>query len=312
MKTKTPGVWRRLAGSAFAVAAFLFLGYFVARNVEQLRQHEWTVHPGLLAASIALNIFALGWGVRVWQFVLRTMSSAVRYRSLARVWFLSGLGRYIPGKIWQFVGAAQLGGTAGLTATVTVASLAVHTGFFLIGAVLVAIYLVPSPVGETSGMALEVVRWIGPVILLAVHPTIINGALRLVHRATGQSAAWTGRWLDGAKLVLFSSAGWVVSGGAFYLFVRSLTPLPPGALPGIVGINALAFVVGYAVFIAPAGLGAKEGALTALLAFYLPLPVAVVVAIAARLWMVVAEIIPALILWRQTESGKLPEGEAIG
>ena len=58
----------------------------------------------------------------------------------------------------------------------------------------------------------------------------------------------------------------------------------------------MAFVAGYLVFIAPAGLGAKEGVLAALLTVHLPISSAALIAVAARLWTVVAEVFPALAL----------------
>jgi glycosyltransferase 2 family protein len=290
-------------GLLFAAAALTFLGVFVARNVEQLQAHRWSIRPGLLLLSILLNILSLGWGVRVWQLVLRRLDTAVAYLSLARVWFLSSLGRYIPGKVWQFVGAAHLGGSEGLAPVVVVTSLAVHTGFFLLGAMLVAVYLLPTPLGDLGGLTIGVLRWSAPLLLLLAHPAVIDGGLRLLRRVSrGAIATWHGSLARGAALVLFSAVGWLISGVAFFLFVLSLTPLPWSAIGGLIGANALAFVAGYVVFIAPAGLGAKETALTALLTFYVPAPVAALLAVAARLWMVAAEVIPALLLLRRPAS----------
>ncbi|MQA88829.1 MAG: hypothetical protein GEU90_01155 [Gemmatimonas sp.] len=290
---------RRVVGILFAAAALGFLGLFVVENLEEVRAHPWSVRPGLLLLSILINVASLSWGVRVWQLVLRRLAVAVRFLPLARVWFLSSLGRYIPGKVWQFVGAAHLGGLIGIQAAVVVTSLAVHTAFFLLGALLVAVYLLPAPVGELGGVPIEAIRWMTPLLILLAHPAVIGGGLRLVRRVTGAAVAdWRGNLMDGAALALLSAVGWCVSGLAFFLFVLSLTPLPSSALGGIVGANALAFVVGYVVFIAPAGLGVKEAALTALLAFYVPAPVAALLAVAARLWMVAAEILPALALLR--------------
>ncbi|MEX2584315.1 MAG: lysylphosphatidylglycerol synthase domain-containing protein [Gemmatimonadota bacterium] len=307
MSTRRPGRYRRLAGTLFAVAAFTFLAVFVARNLEQLRAHEWSIRPGLLGLSILLNIVGLAWGVRVWQLLLRRLDTSVRYLALARVWFVSGLGRYIPGKVWQFVGAAHLGRVAGLSPTIAVTSLAVHTGLFILGALVVAVYLVPSPVGDLGGIAVDIVRWTGPLLLLLAHPALIGGCLNLVRRATSSAMAeWRAGWGYGVGLVLLSAIGWIVSGAALFLFILALTPLPLSGLTGVIGINALAFVAGYVVFIAPAGLGAKETALTALLAFYVPAPVAAVLAIAARLWTVAAELIPALLLLGHSASDALP------
>lgn len=290
--------WRRVAGLVFAATALVFLAALVVRNLEQLRDHRWSVQPWLLVLSLLLNIASLAWGVRVWQVVLRSLATPTAYLPLARVWFVSGLGRYIPGKIWQFVGAAHLGGQMGMPAAVVVTSLAVHTGFFLLGALLIAIHFVPDGIGDLGGVAIDVIRWSSPLLLLLCHPTVVGAGLRLVRRFTPGGIRWAGSWFAGIGIVLLSAVGWVLSGVAFYLFVRSLTPLPSDALVGLTGINALAFAAGYLVFIAPAGLGAKETALTALLTFYVPAPVAALLAVSARLWTIAAEVLPALVLLR--------------
>ena len=289
--------WRRAAAFLFVAAAFFFLGLLVVENVGELRNHEWDVRPGLLALSVALNITGLAWGVFVWRSVLRRMGSEVRYLSVARVWFLSGLGRYIPGKIWQFVGAAHLGGGVGIPASTTVTALAVHTGFFILGAVFLAAYLVPASLAGIVGPGIAALRWLAPLLLAFAHPAVIRFAARLVSRvapaATG--LVWRAGWLDGIVLTLYSAVGWLLSGIGFHLFVISLTPLPAGALPGMIGINALSFVAGYLVVIAPAGLGAKEIALAALLPASAPAPVAALLAAAARLWSIASEVLPAVV-----------------
>jgi glycosyltransferase 2 family protein len=296
--------WRRVVSFVFVATAFLFLGAVAGRNVGALRAHDWSVRPLLLLASLLLHVAALAWGVRVWQLLLRRMEVRVGFLDLARVWFVSGLGRYIPGKIWQFVGAAHLGSSAGIPAAVAVASLAAHTGFFLIGALVTAIWLLPDMVGALVGIPLAPLRWMAPLLLILVHPLAIRAGLSLFRRTTRKPLAdWSGRWLDGVWLTLLAVVGWVATGAALFLFLLSLTPLPSSALPAIVGIHAVAFVFGYAVFVAPAGLGAREGALAALLSLFVATPVAALLAVAARLWTIAAEVAPALALLRLPAGG---------
>jgi hypothetical protein len=284
--------------------AFGFLFWFVARNAAALRAHEWTLRPGLLLVSLALHIAGLLWGVLVWRLLLRWMGHPIGYRDLARVWFVSGLGRYIPGKIWQFVGAAHLGARGGLTATVTITSLAVHSGIFGIAAMLTGIYFLPSGLVPALEPQADLARLLAPLFLVFVHPAVIRSGLAFVHRTTGRDlGAWNGRWIDGVSLVALAMVSWIVIGGAFGLFVRSLTPFGDAPLGAFMAINALAFVAGYLVFIAPAGLGAKEGALAAMLSAFMPLPVAALVAIATRLWTVAAELVPALTLLPRSPQG---------
>lgn len=305
---------RRVFSALFVVVAFAFLGTYVARNLEQLRAFPWTLRPGLLGLSLLLNVVALAWGVWVWMLLLRRVGVRIPFPALARVWFLSALGRYIPGKIWQFVGAAHLGASVGLSPVVAVTSLAVHTGFFVVGAVLAALFFLPPQVGDLGGIGLPQLRWAAPLLLLTVHPAVIGRALGWFHRlARRPVAAWEGSWGDGVGLLALALAAWVLNGLALYLFLASLVPLSAPAALWMVGINALAFLVGLAVFVAPAGLGAKEGALAALLALVgPPIAVAALLAVAARLWSVATEVAPALVLLGRPGSGAgaAPDGAA--
>lgn len=296
---------RRFFSILFVITAFGFLGVFVARSAAQLRDFSWDFRPGLIALSVLLNIAALVWGSWVWKLVLQHVGIRLPLRVVSRIWFLAALGRYIPGKIWQFVGAAHLGAAAGLAPVVTVTSLAVHTGLFLLGAVLTAVYCLPLSVGDVGGVGIPLLRWLAPLLVIGVHPAVIRRTLDLFHRLARRSvASWEAGWIDGIWLLLLAVIGWALNGVALFLFIAGLVPLADSALVPVVGINALAFLVGLAVFVAPAGLGAKEGALAALLTLVgPPLAVTALVAVAARLWTVLAEVTPALALLRGGRSG---------
>lgn len=300
-----PGEWRRWAGYLFVTASFVFLAAVVQRNWGEMRGFSWELRPVRLALSVGAHVAVLVWGVWVWHLVLRRLGAVVGFHATARVWFLSSLGRYIPGKIWQFVGAAHLGAAVGLEPFATVTSLALQTGFSLLAAALVAVYLLPPDVMASVGAGVDILRWLAPALLLLVHPRVIGAALALFQRVTRRATAeWAGGWGDGLLLLALSVVGWLLFGVALYLFVSALVPLEWSSVRLLAGAHALSFLVGYLVFIAPAGLGAKEGALALLLASLIPAPVATLVAVAARLWSVVSEVIPALALLR----GPRPDG----
>jgi hypothetical protein len=288
--------WRRAAGAAFVVIAFLFLGSFIVANVRQLRDHEWTLRPGMLALSLVVQMAGLYSGALAWQLQLRRMGTRAPLLDLARIRFVSGLARFVPGKVWPFISAARLGSGAGMAPVVTVTSILAHTVFALIAALLTAALFLPLEVGAL-GIRLSMLRWLAPALLVLAHPRIIGVALALVARLSRQQvSAWTGSWLDGIGLVALSVAGWLITGAALCAFIVSVTPLPASAFTAVIGINAFAWVVGQVVFIAPAGLGAKDGAVAALLALFVAAPVAALIAVAVRLWSTLAEVILAAAL----------------
>ncbi len=298
---------RRWLAAALVLAAASFIGWRIYTDLDQIRGFDWKLRPVLLAASVLLLSAVLLWGVLVWQLVLRRCGLTVPFRPLARAWFLSNLSRYIPGVVWQFVTLAQLGPGVGLTPAVTVMSLLVQMGFLLLAAGALGVWLLPLGLAGTLAPVLPVLRWMAPLVLLAVHPRVIRGALGVAARVTKRSMpAWGGSWVDGIAFLLIAAGSWLLYGAAFFLFLRSFVDLPASAFGAIAAINALAFIVGYVVVIAPGGAGFKEGALALLLAGLLPAGVAASLAVLSRLWSIAGEVLPALLLAARRPRGGAP------
>lgn len=287
----------RLLAVALVVAAVVFLGRTIAGNADRLRAYDWSIDPALLAASLAAHVLVLAWGVVVWHRVLlHTTREPVALLPLQRIWFLSAIARYIPGKIWQFVAAAQLANRAGLGSAAVLTSMAIQIGFTLLAAIIVSAATLPIPAAWPVGRSLIAVVTIVGACLLA-HPAVLRTALALIPRALHRDVlAWTGRWADGLVLLALSVVSWLLYGVAFWLFVAALVDLPIGALLPLAGVNALSFLAGYIVFVVPAGLGVREAAMTALLGPLVPAYVGVVIAASSRLWTIAAELIGAGIL----------------
>ena len=290
---------RRIFGAALVVAAFVFLGREILQNAGQLRSFRWEIKPVFLLLSVALLAAVLLWGVIVWQMVIRRFGVEVPLRPLARAWFLANLSRYIPGVVWQFVSLAQLGPSVGLTPAATITTLLVHVGFSLLAAGALGAWLLPIGFAGQFAPVLMAMRWMSPSVVLLVHPSVIRLGIGLMGRVTRRASLdWGGNWLDGLWLLAVSAASWGLYGVAFHLFLCSFVSLPLSALPAVVATNALAFVAGYLVVIAPGGLGFKEGAIALLLAGLVPPAVAASLAIASRLWTIAAEVVPAAFLAR--------------
>jgi glycosyltransferase 2 family protein len=304
----------RLVATALILAAGWFLADAIVDNWRALVEFEWQVAPALLLASIAAHVGVLAWGVWVWGRVQRCFAGQpIPQRVLLRIWFLSNLARYIPGKVFQFVAVAHLGRAAGLGSSVLLASLLVHTGVTLLAATVLAGYTLGSLLLPWAPSAL-VGSLAALISILLVHPLPLNAALATLGRLTRRDVlGWRGRWIDGVVLLAFSLFSWLLYGVAYYLFLVSLTPLPIGTLPMLSGVNALSFVAGYLAIVTPGGLGVREAAMTALLLPLLPRSVAAVLAIASRLWTIAAEItggVLALVLARRSRLHGIPSSEA--
>lgn len=279
------------AGALLAAATAYWLGRLIVRNGAELRGYDWRVDAGLLAASVAAHVLVLAAGVWAWGRALRHFDHPpVRGAELQRIWFLSNLARYVPGKVFQFLAAAQLARAAGVSGAVLLTSLLVHTGMALLGAGVVAGWTLAGGLLRGVDPRLAAVAATA-LALAAVHPAFLNALLGVVPRLLKrETIRWRGRWRDGAALLALAVLNWSLYGVAYHLFVAALADVPWRLLPQMAGVNALSFLIGYASPL-PGGAGLREVAMTELLRPYLPDGVAAVLSIASRLWTIAAELV---------------------
>jgi hypothetical protein len=279
---------RRALAIVLVAAPAAMLARLVWKSLPVIRGYPWQVNPPLLLASVVAHVAVLAWGVWVWSRVQDRFEHApVAFGTLLRFWFLSNLARYVPGL--QFVAVAQMSATQGHRRLVMVASLLAQTGLALLSALVVSAWTLGG--GTRFGAAL-LGTGASVVALGVVHPGVLNWGLALLSKLSRREPVrWNGSWLGGVEVLALTCLSWGFYGLAYYLFLRSLTALPLSLLPALSGVNALSFAAGLVAIVVPGGIGPREGAMTILLTPYLPVGVAALLAVASRLWSILAELI---------------------
>ncbi|NLE76965.1 MAG: hypothetical protein GX605_09465, partial [Chloroflexi bacterium] len=141
----------------------------------------------------------------------------------------------------------------------------------------------------------EALALLVPLALAALYPPVIQ---RLLNRLLGLLGRPAIRLELGYRQVLalygLHLLARLVVGLGFFLFARALHPFPWSALPALIATFAGAWVVGFAVFFVPLGLGVREGVMTSLLTLFCPLPVATAIALGFRVWVALRDLALAL------------------
>jgi len=220
-------------------------------------------------------------------------------QSSLRIYFVSSLGRYIPGKLWQIAGMAMLAQKAGLSAVAaTAASLAAQFAFLTTGLVYLAL-LLPGwgGRGPIIGAAALLVLGIGAFFVFTatkpghrIRESLSNrfgprfgNALMLLDRIDWRQAIL---WWFAYALT------WALLGAAFVVFVMAFVPLQSAQYLHVAGIVAAAYLFGYVAFFSFAGLGIREAVMLGLLSQVMPGAAALVVSVASRVWFTAAELLP--------------------
>ncbi|MCZ7585265.1 MAG: hypothetical protein M5R36_19090 [Deltaproteobacteria bacterium] len=221
--------------------------------------------------------------------------------------FTAALSRYLPGKVWIFVGQVNAASRMGYKPSTTLAASAVQN---IVGNLSNVIML---GVFAALSKRFQVIAWpafalatVGTVVLFA-SPAWVEARFNAwrakrggepVRIAVGRASI--------AKAYVLMLFAWVEHALAFVALVASATPLAWAAAFDLGLAYMLAYQAGFVAFVVPGGLGVREAALTAMLGGVLGAGAAGLVATAQRLWFLVAELMAlpfALWMLRRESSG---------
>lgn len=271
---------------------FFFIGRTIYSNWQKLGDYHWTFHYVKLCISFGILVFTLLSIALIWRFILRKVGWKLSVKKSLRIWFLSNLGRYIPGKIWQVMGILYL------CEREKIPKLASGTSMVLTQALsIVAALLIILPYGMLLGDRRFPGLWLLlflliPAVLVVSHPAILGKLLNILSRRLRRGEIRVDiRFPDMLVFLSLFLLGWLAYGLAFFLLVDSIYDIPIVIAPAMVGAFASAYTIGFVSLITPGGLGVREVVLASLLSLYIPLAMATMISLMARIWFTIAEII---------------------
>jgi len=300
----SPGVRRiawRVAQYALAIAFIAFAARTIWRQWSDASAAQLNVqlHWGWLALSSLVVLVTYALLVEIWRRVLARSGARVSFALAARVWFVSNLGKYVPGKVWQLTSMATMMrreqvplAVAGSSA-IMVAVCNVVAGFVVVLSLGTQSLRALGARTESAVITATVIL----LITLLLAPVTVKWAATLVGRLTKRPIALS----IPAAAVWESTAGyigtWLLYGIAFELFAVSVVGHAGGSWAAYVATFTLSYLVGYLALPAPGGLGVREWAMsTVFVALKLGTPAeAAVITVASRLWLTMLEVVPGLL-----------------
>ena len=294
---RTATLLRTSIGLGLIAATFTFLGWSLASNWSDLRSEDIDIQPALIVVSALPMIAAIILQAFIWRLVVSYLDSEARLglSQLPKAFLYSWVGRYVPGKVAYVAGRFFLGRTAGFPAPVLVGSIAYELALLtMAGAAFATLTLLPSIAIESETiwpyLALPAVAIAG---LAALHPRVLRAVLQRGARLVGrdESFDWVLPQEHVLQLGLLYLVVFTLVGGSFCLLVVSITSLSAEHVPLAAGGFALAGVVGLVSVVTPAGIGVREGVTVAVLQLVMPLELAVLISLVARVWATVIDLV---------------------
>ena len=220
---------------------------------------------------------------------------------------LSQLGKYLPGKVGQFMGLISLSRPLGLSKTASVVStlqaLAIQCAIgFCMG---VPVLMSPSAKHFWHN-GVEIFRRNAPILIGMAMVIVVFGCVFLIFFSRGMFLKKMQPLRQNIRALFYVSGKirllgvylllWFYFGTGFFLFVKSLTSAVEFRhFLMIIGIYPFAWSIGLLSLVTPSGLGVREGVLSVLLTLCFQPAEATLIALLSRVWAMSADIVLASI-----------------
>lgn len=294
---------KRVAGFLVPAGVLAIISVDLWRHSAQLRQYHWNLSLALLATSYVALFTGFMLVVFVWKLLLRKLGMVISYRRAFEIWYTANLGRYLPGKIWGVVGMVYLCEKEGLPKSKVLASGVITQLFsittaFMLGSAYLGFARLPAFKSITVWFPLLLAS-LGVLMVPLVFPDFCSRCLnRVWKRFAAQEIRITLQPADRVRFFGLHTLCWLVYGVAFGFFVLAINRLPYIQLFSLVPTFALAYTLGFIAVFAPSGFGVREGVMALLLSSVFPLTIAFTIALAARIWFSLGEVLFFVIAWQ--------------
>lgn len=294
--------WLDVARWVFLGAVLAFAWWGLRDRTDELMDALTATSPWRIVLSGLLVTLGIGVTSTAWLRLLAAYGRELPPREGRAVFFVGQLGKYIPGAVWSMGAHAQLARKHRVPVRTTVSTSLVFLGLNLATAALVA-----SSAALVGASSVAVPGWVLVLVVLAgvvaISPWVVNFGGSLL--ASGDRLALTRGGV--VRVVVLQAVTWAAYAGAMLL----LAPDPSARVFAVAaGAFATAYVVGVLVVVAPAGLGARDVTLVALLAPVMGLTSATAIALITRVLHTGGDLGLAFLAWawaRGRRKSAMPE-----
>ena len=302
----------RVVSWLLAAAVVIVVGRNLAHGLSDLRTHPLPHPPDWRLVLLSGAVFLSGHAVLVqtWRSMLACWDAHLPFWGAARIWSVSNLVRYLPGKIWNIGAMGAMSKHAGISPVAASGSAILSTLVNLLAGFAVAVISGRALLEQSShgrGTIAILIVLIATAMLL-VAPWLMPRVAPIVGRMAGRPVEAT---LPG-RAVVYALVGnvvaWLLYGAAFQLYVSGLLGSLAGGYAEYLAAYTISYILGYLALFAPAGLGVREGAMVTVLTYagLTSAPEAALVALTSRVWLTLLEVVPGFVFWTHAAVNRRP------
>ncbi len=267
-----------------------FLIYLIIKNLNAIKTYPWELNLSYLVPGFLVMIFSLTFFPVVWRGILSSLGIRIPLKKSIQIYFIANVGRYIPGKIWQFVGRVYF--LKKFDSIKVIWSMWIETLLAVLSAITCSFIFSFSSLNIIKHNRLyPILALFLILIFFTLNPKLIQ---KLLTKITKSSVDINIPFL---KMVLFFFSFlfiWIGVGTGFYLGLKGVNLSI--SWHDITGVYSLSWALGLLSIFSPGGIGIRESIITVLLTEKTGgAGIAVVIALFTRAFITLGEIFFLLI-----------------
>ncbi len=280
------------------VFVFLLLFYVVSplwKSASAFKDTFMTLKPLSLVAGIIILSLVIICYPFLWKFILGSLGYGIKSRTAVISWIYSNIGKYMPGKVWQFIGRTAL--TKKVKPEITLFTVFLEVAISFSAAVMV-FFLRFMVVKNMPILWLVYAAFLFLILLLVQHPKVVSFVLRIFAKLRRQEFCVSSMKLSIKNSIMLFFAYfvlWVFTGFSFWIMIQG-SKINVGLLDAVT-TYPISWILGYLFLIAPAGLGVREGVLMSLLKGIYPETVASAYSVLTRIALVTSDFLLFFVIW---------------
>jgi uncharacterized membrane protein YbhN (UPF0104 family) len=274
---------------------FYFLIKSLVVNWNQVKDYHWELNWGWVILSFLIQGLTFVILVEAWRKLLTNFGHTLSFQKIFKAWFVSNLGKYLPGKIWQILGAVYLLEKEGVPKRKTMAVAIMAQAFSIFSGIFLSLIFLgydfyEKYLAQSKVLLGVIVIFMVGMLALILYPKflekVLNGLLRLAKKEPIEIK------LKAKDMLLYLwlyGVSWMIFGLGFMVLIKAMTPVSFNQYFGLSGAFAFSYILGLLALFAPGGIGVREGILVILLSNFFPTPVATLISFSSRIWITLAE-----------------------
>ena len=266
-KKKIPFKKLRNAIALLIIVAFVFFfGKGFLKNIEDIRSVEMNLNYGYFALAFFFIIFAYLVNTLCWQQLINSFhhGKSVNYIQSIGIVNTTQLAKYIPGKLWSFAAQVLWLDKRGFSASRVlfvniIATISSLLSLLLIGSVMWSVS--NSKLGIQDTLLLVSAIFTGYGIFIFFHTPLLNLLIKIVNRLFHKELTYIE--ISWKQLVftqfLYLITNMLFATGCYFICLGTGITNDLQVNAFIVSSMLIGDIVGYVAFIAPGGIGIREG-----------------------------------------------------